>query len=168
MSSASVKAFGASDSTECLLQKPDGERCQNKVHQVPPIELYERIKGFAKLCHKAVNHCHTRLKFTGTDRRRSLEAAVIKSIISSVRMFASNINTWSDENTKQRLGPRHETLQITTASQYLKFTFRNVAAIQYFYASAPFIIRFSTSLLSCVAVALQPRVLKAAITCLSL
>lgn len=61
----------APDGVECLLQKPDGERCSDKVHQVsPPIELYERIIGFAKLCHKAVNHCRTRLEFYGAVRRK--------------------------------------------------------------------------------------------------
>lgn len=64
MSSVLVKALTASDGAECRLQEPDGQRCWDKVHQVPPIELYERIKGFAKLCHKAVNHCHGRLLFT--------------------------------------------------------------------------------------------------------
>ena len=72
MSSAPVKALRASDGTECLLQKPDGERCWNKVHQVPPVELYERIKGFAKLCHKAVNHCHTHVKFTTLTAEKAL------------------------------------------------------------------------------------------------
>lgn len=72
MSSASVKALRASDSTECPLQKPDGERCENKVHQVPPFELYEWIKGFAKLCDKAVNHSHTRLKFMALTAEKTL------------------------------------------------------------------------------------------------
>lgn len=35
------------------------------------------------------------------------------------------------------------------ASQYLKFTFRNVAAIQYLYASVPLIVKFSTPSVSC-------------------
>lgn len=72
MSSASVGALRTYDGTECLLQKPDGERCGNKVHQVPPIELHEWIKGFAKLCHKAVNHCHTRRKFTTPATEKAL------------------------------------------------------------------------------------------------
>lgn len=68
-----------------------------------------------------------------------------------------NINTLCNGNKKrERLDPWHKTLQITTASQYLKFTSRNVVAIQYFYTSPPFIIKFSTSPLSCVAVAFQP------------
>lgn len=42
------------------------------------------------------------------------------------------------------------------ASQYLKFTSRNVVAIQYLYTSDPFIVKFSTSSVSCASVARQP------------
>lgn len=84
MSSAPDKALRAA---ECLLQKPDGQRCWDKAQQVPPIELYERIKGFAKLCHKVVNHCHTRLKFTALTAggKNNLGAVVMEGITSSVK-----------------------------------------------------------------------------------
>lgn len=98
VSSAPVKPLRASDSTESLSQKPDGERCWNKVHQVPPIELYERIKGFAKLCHNAVSHSHTRLQFTTlTTEKNHLGAVVIKYNF-ICQMIHLNISTLGDEN----------------------------------------------------------------------
>lgn len=55
---------------------------KNKVHQVPPFVLHEWIKGFAKVCHKAFNHCHTCLKFTASTAggKKSLWAVVTRSI----------------------------------------------------------------------------------------
>lgn len=67
---------------------------------------------------------------------------------------------------KERLEPWHKTLQITTASKYLKFTSRNVVAIQYLYTSSRF-----PPLLWAVSLwhfSLGCKVLKAAFTCLSL
>ena len=66
-----------------------GRGARIKCIKCPPIELYERIKGFAKLCHKAVNHCHTRLKFLQRwpekKKKEDLEAVVMGSITSSVK-----------------------------------------------------------------------------------
>lgn len=84
-----VEALRAPDSTECRLQEPDGQRCRGKVHQVPPIDLYEWIKGFAKLCHKAVNHCQGLLIFMLLTAEEALRAVVMMSITSFVKSFTS-------------------------------------------------------------------------------
>lgn len=61
-----------------------GEECI----KCPPIELYEWIKGFAKLCHKAVNHCHSLLIFIVLATEEALRA-VVMSITSFVKSFTS-------------------------------------------------------------------------------
>lgn len=75
-----AEALRAPDSAECRLQEPDGQRCWGKVHQVPPIELYERIKGFAKLCYRDVNHCHGLLIFMVLTTEEALRTVVMTSI----------------------------------------------------------------------------------------
>lgn len=127
------------------------------MHQVPPIERYERIKGFAKLCHKAVNHSHTHLKFPAltAEEKKSLGGVFMKSITSSVKPCTST-STLADDNKKTETGTMTQDTTNYQASQYMKFTFRNVAATQSLHASAPFIVRFSTSSVSCASVAFQP------------
>lgn len=110
MSSALVGALRAS---ECRLQKPDGQRCEDKVHQVPPtpVELYERIKGFAKLCHEAVNHCHGRLLVTVPATARASGAVVEKSITSSVSSPTSTSTPLSHEGQERPRKGQIEVLQ---------------------------------------------------------
>lgn len=97
-----VEALRAPDSTECRLQEPDGQRCWGKVHQVPPIELYEWIKGFAKLCHKAVNHCHGLLTFMVLTTEEALSAVVMMSITSFVKSFTSVSTPECSQDNKEK------------------------------------------------------------------
>lgn len=97
-----TEALRAPDSTECHFQEPDGQRCWAKVHQVPPIELYERIKGFAKLCHKAVNHCRGLLIFMVlTTEEEAQRAVVTMSITSFVKSFTSASTPESSRDNKE-------------------------------------------------------------------
>lgn len=60
-----------------------------KCIKCPPIELYEWIKGFAKLCHKAVNHWRGLLIFIALPAEEALRAVVMTSITSFVKSFTS-------------------------------------------------------------------------------
>lgn len=96
-----AEALRTPDSTECHFQEPDGQRCWAKVHQVPPIELYERIKGFAKLCHKAVIHCHGFLIFMVLTTEEAPRAVVTMSITSFVKSFTSASTPESSRDNKE-------------------------------------------------------------------
>lgn len=96
-----AEALRAPDSTECHFQESDGQRCWAKVHQVPPIELYERIKGFVKLCHKAVNHCHSFLIFMVLTTEEAPRAVVTMSITSFVKSFTSASTPESSRDNKE-------------------------------------------------------------------
>lgn len=96
-----AEALRAPDSAECRLQEPDGQRCWGKVHQVPPIELYERIKGFAKLCYRAVNHCHGLLIFMVLTTEEALRTVVMMSITSFVKSFTSASTPESSHDNKE-------------------------------------------------------------------
>lgn len=96
-----VEVLRAPDSKECRLQVPDGQRCWGKVHQVPPIELYEWIKGFAKFCHKAVNHCHGLLIFKVLTTEEALRAVVTLSITSFVKSFTSVSTSECSQDNKE-------------------------------------------------------------------
>lgn len=141
-----------------------GRGARIKCIKCPPIELYERIKGFAKLCHKAVNHCHTRLQFTTlTAGEKKPWGCCHKEYKVVCQVIHLNINTLSNGNLKKE-GEIGTTTQDTT--NYHSISIPEVYLQECCCNSIPLHLRsthhhvFHLSPVSCVAVASQPAMQK--------
>lgn len=117
------EALRAPDSAECRLQEPDGQRCWGKVHQVSPIELYEWIKGFAKLCHKAVSHCHGLLIFMVLTTEEALRAVVMMSITSFVKSFTLVSTPECSQDNKEK---KNDVFSHSESSHFSEFPVKQV------------------------------------------
>lgn len=147
-----------------------GRGARIKCIKCPPIELYERIKGFAKLCHKAVNHCHTRLKFL---RRWPQEEKRPQGCCHGEYNFICqvSINTLDNEDKKKKMEKtdrdwNHDTRHDKLPQLLVTWGLPPGMSLQLntSYTSAPLIIRFSTSPPELWCKKKKKKVLKAAIT----